>query len=112
MEDKLKLLIEYVRSEGRVCPMPTIWKDLYGILPDCKQKENGGWEPPLPLILAAWWDTTAEQKRERLTYHIKYAASHGALEKVDNFLRKLKPDQWAYGDGTTTWKEWQEAKKI
>ena len=112
MKDKLKSLIDYVQSDGRVCPMPTFWNDLWEVLPEHKRKENGSWNPSAPLILAAWWDTTAEQKRERLIYHIKYADSHGALEKVDNFLRKLKPDQWAYGDGTTRWDDWQEAKKI
>ena len=107
MINKLKALLEYVQSKGRVCPMPTFWNDMYGMLPDCKQKSNGGWEPPLPLILAAWWDTTAEQKRYRLIDHIKYAANKGILDKVDNFLRGLASDQWAYGNGTTTWEEWR-----
>jgi hypothetical protein len=107
MEDKLKALIEYVQSDGRICPMPDLWNKLWEMLPERKQKENGRWEPPLPLILAAWWDTTAEQKRERLMQHVKYAAEHGVLNEVDKFLRKLNPGQWAYGNGTTTWQEWQ-----
>ena len=110
MEDKLKSLIRYIQSEERVCPMPIFWKNLYELLPECKQKENGGWEPPVPLILAAWWDTTAEQKRERLVVHIKHAVNNNVLNAVDKFLRKLTPDQWAYGDGTTSWKERQGTK--
>jgi len=110
MEEKFKSLIDYVQSDGRVCPMPILWNNLWKMLPNRKQKGNGGWNPPLPLILAAWWDTTAEEKRERLKYHIDYAASHGVLEKVDSFLRKLKPDQWAYGDGTTDWERWQRSR--
>jgi len=108
-EEKLQSLIDYVQYDGRVCPM--CWQELWEMLPDRKQKTSGGWEPPLPLILAAWWDTTAEQKRERLIGHIKYAANHGILDKVDKFIRELDPDQWAYGDGTTKRKDYTHVKK-
>ena len=108
MKDKLTALIEYVQSEGRVCPMPTFWNDMWNILPDRRQKANGGWDPSLPLILAAWYDTTSEEKRDRLKLHIEYAVSKGVLDKIDTFLRELKPDQWAYGDGVTRWEEWRK----
>ena len=111
MGDKLELLLDYVQSEGRVCPMPTFWKELWEILPNRKQNENGSWSSPLPLILAAWWDATADQKRERLIHHINYAASNNALNDVDNFLRKLNAEQWAYGDGTTDWEKWHRNSK-
>ena len=96
MKNRLKSLIEYVQSEGRVCPMPTLWNELWKILPDSWQKDTGGWEPPLPLILAAWYDTSVNDKRERLKLHIEYAVKKGVLDKIDKFLRELKPDQWAY----------------
>ncbi len=105
--DKLKSLMTYVKSDGRVCPMPDFWNELWQMLPNRKQKESGGWNPPLPLILAAWWDTTAKEKRERLILHLEYATDHGILDKVDKFLRELMPDQWAYGNGTTRWEEWE-----
>lgn len=105
MEEELKFLLEYVQSGGRVCPMPTFWNDMYNMLPDCKQKANGGWDPPLPLILAAWWDTTAKEKKNRLKLHIEYAYNKDVLDKIDKFLRELTPDQWAYGDGTMSWEE-------
>ena len=54
MRNNLKPLVEYVQSEGRVCPMPIYWNELWQMLPDKRQKENGKWEPSLPLILAAW----------------------------------------------------------
>jgi len=112
MEGKLKSLIEYVQSEGRVCPVPDFWNNLWEMLPNAKGKQSGGWNLSPPLILAVWWDATAEQKRERLILHIKYAADHGVLDKADEFIRGLIPDQWAYGNGTTRWDDWQEAKKI
>ena len=102
-EEKLQSLIDHVQSNGRVSPMPTFWNDMWNMLPDRRRKENGGWDPSLPLILAAWWDTTAEEKRDRLKLHIQYAANKGVLDKIDKFLRELKPDQWAYGEGTTSW---------
>jgi len=112
MENRLKALKKYIQSEGRVCPMPIFWDDLWKILPDRKQGENGGWNPSLPLILAAWRDTTAKQKRQRLIQHIQHAVDRGVLEKVDEFLRELKPDQWAYGDGTIDWERWQSKNKV
>lgn len=105
MTDKAKALIDYIQADGRVCPMPTFWNDLWEMLPEHKQKANGGRNPSAPLILAAWWDTTAEEKRDRLRLHIDYAAEQNILDKIDSFLRGLTPDQWAYGDGTMRWNE-------
>ncbi|MBF0480022.1 MAG: hypothetical protein HQL26_11125 [Candidatus Omnitrophica bacterium] len=103
MDEKLNSLLEYVKLEGRVCPLPNHWNALWQMLPNRTQKSSGGWEPPLPLILAAWWESSALLKMERLAAHINYAAKHGDLDEVDQFLRNLIPDQWAYGDGTTEW---------
>ena len=111
MSDKLKSLLEYIRSEGRVCPMPDYWNQLWEMLPDRRQKSSGGWEPPLSLILAAWWDVPALPKMLRLAEHINYAAEHEVLDQVDMYLRSLKPDQWAYGDGTTNWQEYGAEKR-
>jgi len=100
MDEKLNSLLEYVKSEGRVCPVPNYWNELWQMLPDRKQKASGGWEPSAPIILAAWWDVPALPKMLKLAEHINYAAEHGVLDEVDTYLRALKPDQWAYGDGT------------
>lgn len=93
MEEKLSALLEYVRAEGRVCPMPDYWSQLWEMLPD-KKRVGMGWEPSLPLILAAWWDTPALSKILRLQEHIRYAAEHGVLDEVDKFLLALSNDQW------------------
>ena len=107
MKDKLDELLEYVGSDGRVCPMPTYWNELWQILPSRRRTDGTGWEPDLPLILAAWCDTPAPMKMLRLAEHIKYAAAHGVLQEVDQYLRKLTPEQWAYGDGTTDWETYK-----
>jgi hypothetical protein len=91
--DKLTSLLAYVQAEGRVCPRPQHWNALWEMLP-AKERIGVGWEPALPLILGAWWDTSAIEKQLRLREHIEHAAQHGVLDAVDSFLRSLMPDQW------------------
>ena len=55
---------------------------------------NAGWQPPLPLILAAWHDTPMMLKMLRLAEHIEWAAQHGALVLVASFLRGLREEDW------------------
>ncbi len=62
----LKFILEYCQQYNRVCPMPQKWSELYNLLNNKKQKPSGGWEPSLPLILAAWYDTPALMKIIRL----------------------------------------------
>jgi hypothetical protein len=86
-------LVKYVQSNGRVCPQPIQWDKLWKMLPGRKRVDNG-WNPPVPLILGGWWDSSDTSKRARLLEHIQYAADNGALDKVDKFLRMLPEDQW------------------
>jgi hypothetical protein len=86
-------LLVFAKSEGRVCPQPPHWNKLYQLLPNTKTK-GAGRDPANPLILAAWWDSSDEQKRERLSTHIHWAADQGALDTVAAFLRSLSKDQW------------------
>lgn len=73
--------------------MPQQWNQLYKMLPD-KRRKGAGWEPPLPLFLAAWWDMPALTKMLRLREHLRWAADHGCLPAVFEFLRQLPEDQW------------------
>ena len=91
-DERLEKLLEYVSSEGRVCPNPQEWQALWKMLPG-KKRVGQNWEPPPPLILAAWY-LPALPKIIRLKEHIEYAYEHGILKQVDKFLRGLKPDQW------------------
>jgi len=91
--DPLQELLEFVRAEGRICPQPGKWHDLWEMLPD-KQRVGSGWQPPLPLILAAWDHTSGLEKMLRLRQHIEYAAEKEVLERVDQFLRNLPHDDW------------------
>lgn len=42
----------YIGLEGRVCPIPTRWNELWELLPG-RHRVGSGWVPPLPLILGA-----------------------------------------------------------
>jgi hypothetical protein len=93
MPDTLEQLLSFCRKKGRVCPLPQRWNDLYRMLPKT-QRRGTGWEPALPLILAAWWEASDRQKRERLELHIRWAHDNGALDQIANFLRSLPESEW------------------
>jgi hypothetical protein len=90
-------LIQYCQENNRVCPMPDAWNRLWEMLPG-KQQLDGGWQPPVPLILGGWWYSSAIEKRLRLLEHLRYAESSGVLEQVDSFLRGLSEKEWAHMD--------------
>ena len=93
LEARLKQLLEFCREGNRVCPHPQEWNRLWKTLPD-RQREGGSWSPPLPLILAAWWETSDEEKRRRFEQHIRWAHDHGSLEAFERAIRCLSEDQW------------------
>jgi HEPN domain-containing protein len=86
-------IIEQLRREGRICPMPSHWNSLWKILP-VTQRADGQVKAPPPLILAAWLEASDEQKRDRFEQHIRWAESFGALEKTVTFLRSIPDGDW------------------
>jgi len=93
MNDSVERLIAYRRENSRVCPVPQRWSDFWTMLPN-RSRVGAGWESPLPLILAAWHETSASEKMLRLTAHIEWADKFGALESVATFLHSLREDEW------------------
>lgn len=93
MTDTADSLITYCREKSRVCPMPMQWDAMWKLLPN-RKRVGSGWEPALPLILAAWHDTPALTKILRLEEHIKWADKENALSVISKFLRNLPEDQW------------------
>jgi len=89
----LEEALEEAQRNNRVCPQPQKWNELYKLLPN-KRRKGGGWEPPLPLILAAWWDTPAMPKMLRLREHIEWAYEQGCLDAVYEFMKNLKEEEW------------------
>lgn len=90
---ELEDLIAYCRADRRVCPMPMLWDKLWKLLPD-RHRVQGGWSPPLPLVLAAWETTSDGQKRERLETHVRWARDHGVLAQAEALILSLKDTDW------------------
>jgi hypothetical protein len=93
MSETVESLVTYCRQNKRVCPLPMHWTRLWEMLPE-RVQVGAGWEPPLPLILAAWHDTPAMLKMLRLAEHIEWAEKRGSLDAVGHFLRGLHEDDW------------------
>jgi len=70
MTESLDSLISYCQLNRRVCPFPTKWNELYEMLPR-KTRVGGGFKPPAPLILAAWYEASDSMKRARLVEHLQ-----------------------------------------
>ena len=109
IQDRLTALLAYVKESGRVCPMPQPWNTLWQMLPE-KVQQGYSWTPRQPLILNAWATSWASEKESRLREHILYAAEHNTLPQVDDYIRALTREEWAYGDGVQTFPEYQHLK--
>jgi len=90
--ETFETLWTYCSSNRRAIPCD--WKKLYEMLAAKKQKPSGGWEPPLPLILAAWHETMPIEKHLRFKEHIQWASDHGQLEEIGKYLRSLGEEDW------------------
>lgn len=89
----MKRLIEVINKNNRICPQPLNWNELHGLLPNTK-RVGVGYEPPIPLILGAWHNTSDEKKKERLLVHIKWAEENGCSGEIMDFLQNLKEEEW------------------
>ena len=88
----VEVMVE-ARRNNRVCPTPARWQELYEMLPD-KKRSGAGWEPPAPLVDAAWTGTPSIPKRMVFREHIEWAASHDFLQQVFTFMKKLPESDW------------------
>lgn len=85
-------LIQYCSDKNRVCPIPVEWQKVLDILKI--RPGNPGYLTPLIL---GGWDSTDEEKKERLIKQIEYASSNPEIYKtLENFLLNLKNHQWYY----------------
>ncbi len=94
MKEDIQSLIDISAANGRVCPQPMRWNEMWEMLPGRKQTAEGGWQPPLPLILGAWWASGIPAKRARFQEHLRWAEANGALARVRAFLEGLSKDDW------------------
>ncbi|MCU4177308.1 hypothetical protein [Carboxylicivirga sp. N1Y90] len=73
---------------NRVCPQPHIWNELWKIIQQASEEKID-----LPLILAAWHNTSDKEKQERFIYHLEKAKQLGLNEKLKAVL-EIEEDQW------------------
>ena len=87
-------LINYINENNRVCPQPQVWNKLWEKLKDKERVGSAGWNPPVPLILAAWWDSSDSSKKNRLIEHINWAEKKEQLDEIANFIYNLTDEEW------------------
>jgi len=92
--ETFKTLWDYCCSNNRIIPKVDNWNKLYDMLANKKQKPSGGWEPPLPLILAAWHETMPIEKHLRFKEHVQWAVDNNQADEISVFLHSLKEEDW------------------
>jgi hypothetical protein len=93
MQDTPELLIAYCKEQFRICPMPQFWNVMSNLLPP-RIIGNSTEKSPPPLILAAWHEAPAILKMLRLEEQIRWSFENGNFDKISDYLRRLKEDQW------------------
>ena len=90
--EDLASLWAYCTQKERV--VPRNWNKLYKMLSNRRRLPSGRWEPALPLILASWHETDADQKQQRFREHLEWAGSQDQLGMIGAYLRSLDEAKW------------------
>lgn len=77
--------------------MPDKWNRLWELLSKEKYSQSDFKLAP-PLILAAWHETTNQEKMLRLIEQLVYAEQQGLLEEAESFLHKLNETHWYHSE--------------
>ena len=80
---------------NRVCPLPKRWIDLQPIL---DERAAVGSPAPKVLVLGGWYGTVNLVKMVRVREQVRWAASHGCLDAVGDFLQGLREEDWHHLD--------------
>lgn len=77
------------------CPQPVVWNDIYTKLLRSREKRKDPLvpKPPVPLILAAWWEADLSQKHLRWLDTIKWAEDYG----FKDLIPELKEEELFFG---------------
>lgn len=94
--NSLDALWEFCTNNNRLVPMPPQWSQLYGMLKNTCQKPSGEWEPPLPLVLAAWHHYKPIDKQLRFKEHLRWVDAQNQLPEITAFLRSLPETKWCH----------------
>ena len=94
--ESFESLWAYCTENDRVVPKQ--WNTLFNRLANTRQLASGGWEPALPLILAAWHETSSFEKQARFKEHIQWALEQNQIEQIGIYLRSLGEEDWYHID--------------
>lgn len=74
------------------CPMPLKWNEIYQSLLKVWEKQGASVDdkPPVPLILAAWHETTGLQKLLRWKDTLQWAEKHNCLDSIPELKEEEK----------------------
>ena len=89
-DERLDALLTFVRADDRVCPEPLSGKS-FGNHSLLEGKPLRVGNRHCPWCWRVGGGSTNQQKAERLSEHIVWAAQHGGLDAADAFLRGLTP---------------------
>ena len=81
--------MDEVLINNRICPKPQQWNKLWEIIQSKTDEKILA-----PLILAAWWETTDEEKLGRFKYHLNSVEKLNLLNEVLIFLQTLNETDW------------------
>jgi hypothetical protein len=95
-KESFAALWSFCTEKDRIVPKD--WNKLYKRLTNKRQLPSGGWEPALPLILAAWHETSSFEKQARFKEHIQWALEQNQIEQIGIYLRSLGEDGWYHID--------------
>ena len=83
-------LMAEARRYNRICPVEAQWVRLQALL------AQGGSDSPAPFKGPDFRRAPSLQKRMRLREQIEWAAGHGLLADMYEFLTALPEDQWVH----------------
>jgi hypothetical protein len=92
MSTDLEKLESYCSTKG-ICPEPCEWGNMWEIIAR-EKRIFSKWDPPLPLILGAWYVAPPIFKSLTFKRQLQWAFEHGIIEEVGDYLRQLKEDEW------------------
>jgi hypothetical protein len=73
----------------RICPQPQYWNHIWKIISSATNEKVS-----VPLILAAWWTTSDNEKCDRFKYHLDVAERLNIIDEVKNYLSSINEIDW------------------
>ena len=86
-------LLEAIDRGILICPNPKYWDQAYKLL---KLKVGNEAKDVVPLILAAWYPSTDEDKLGRLKEQLQLARKHGIQADFLEALGKIPISEWVF----------------